>query len=181
MKETILAQRYAKALFSLALERELLDKVRSELHSFVAILEEQPDFEYFLRSPENSRASKREAVERLLQDRFSNLFLNFLLLVIFKGRYHLIKDVMRSYDDLYNRHHRRARALAITAVPLDQVAANDLRAKLSQSLKLEIELENQVAPGIIGGLVLNINGKVLDGSVKRQLEQLRARFLESRN
>jgi F-type H+-transporting ATPase subunit delta len=181
MKEAILARRYAKALFSLALERNLLDKVRQELHSFVAMLEENAEFADFLRSPENSRAAKREAVERLLQDRYSNLFFNFLLLIIHKGRHDVVDEIVRAFDDLYERHHRRVRALAITAVPMDTAIADDLRNKLAKSLKMEIELENQVDPSILGGLVLNVDGKVIDGSLKQQLERLRAEFLGRRN
>jgi len=73
------------------------------------------------------------------------------------------------------------RALAITAVPLDTILADDLKARLSKSLNKQVELENQIDPAILGGIVLNIDGKVLDGSVKQQLERLRAQFLGSRN
>jgi F-type H+-transporting ATPase subunit delta len=181
MKEAILARRYAKALFSLALERNLLDKTRGELHRFAALLEENSEFADFFRSPENSRAAKREAVERALQDRYSALFFNFLLLIIQKGRYGIIAEIVRAFNDLYDRHHRRGRALAITAVPMDTKIADDLRHRLSKSLSMEVELENQVDPGILGGLVLNIDGKVMDGSIKHQLERLRAEFLGRRN
>jgi F-type H+-transporting ATPase subunit delta len=181
MKEAILARRYAKALFALALERNMLDKIRSELHNFAALLEENVEFGDFFRSPENSRAAKREALERALQDRYSNLFFNFLLLIVHKGRYDVITDMVRAFDDLYERHHRRVRALAITAVPMDTKLADDLRNKLTKSLRMEIELENRVDPNILGGLVLNIDGKVMDGSIKQQLERLRAEFLGRRN
>jgi F-type H+-transporting ATPase subunit delta len=181
MKESILARRYAKALFALALERNILDKIRSELHGFAAVLEENEEFAHFFRSPENSRASKREAAERVLQDRYSNLFFNFLLLIIQKGRYGIIDEIVRAFDDLYDRHHRRARALAITAVPMDARVAADLRSRLSKSLNIEIEIENRVDPQILGGLVLNVDGKVMNGSIKQQLERLRAEFLGRRN
>jgi F-type H+-transporting ATPase subunit delta len=64
---------------------------------------------------------------------------------------------------------------------MDTALSNDLRDRLSKSLNMQIDLENQVDPAIIGGIVLNIDGKVLDGSVKQQLERLRAEFLGRRN
>jgi F-type H+-transporting ATPase subunit delta len=181
MKEQILGRRYAKALFAIAQERNVLDKIRSELHSFVATREENAEFDDFFRSPENSRAAKRAAMEKIFQDRFSNLFFNFLLLLIQKGRHNAIRDIVAAFDELYDRYRRRTRALAITAVPMDIAMSNDLRDRLSKSMNMQIDLENQVDPAILGGIVLNIDGKVLDGSVKQQLERLRAEFLGRRN
>jgi F-type H+-transporting ATPase subunit delta len=181
MKEQILARRYARALFALAQERKILDKIRSELHGFLAMAEENAQFADFFRSPENSRSVKRAAVEKIFQDRFSGLFFNFLLLIIQKGRHNAMPDIARAFDELYERHHRRSRALAITAVPLDTTLADDLREKLSRSLNKTIELENQVDPALLGGIVLNVDGQVLDGSVRQQLERLRAEFLGRRN
>jgi F-type H+-transporting ATPase subunit delta len=181
MKEQILARRYAKALFAMAQERNVLDKIRSELHSFVAAMEENAEFADFFRSPENSRAVKRVAVEKIFQDRFSGLFFNFLLLIIQKGRHNAIAEIVKAFDDLYDRFARRTRALAVTAVPMDTKLADDLRDKLSKSLNKKVELENKVDPSILGGIVLNIDGQILDGSIKQQLERLRAEFLGRRN
>jgi F-type H+-transporting ATPase subunit delta len=181
MKEEILARRYAKALFELAQERKMLDKVRSELHSFMAALEENAEFADFFRSPENSRPAKKTAVEKVFQDRYSSIFFNFLLLLVQKGRHHAVAEIARAFDALYDQYARRAHGLAITAVPMDAKLADDLQARLSKSLNKQIDLENKVDPAILGGIVLNIDGKVLDGSVKQQLERLRAQFLGRRN
>lgn len=181
MKQEILARRYAKALFQLAQARKMLDKVRGELHSFAAALEENQEFGDFFRSPENSRAAKRAAVEKVFHARYSNIFFNFLLLVVQKGRHNAINEIVRAFDDLYDRFARRTRALAITAVPMDSKLADDLKARLSKSLNKQVDLENQVDPSILGGIVLNIDGKVLDGSVKQQLERLRTQLLGRMN
>lgn len=181
MKEEILARRYAQALFEIAQERQLLEKVRTELHHFAASLEENQAFADFFRSPEHSRAVKRAAIEKVFQDRYSNVFFNFLVVVIQKGRHQTVTEIVAAFDELYDRFTRRTRALAITAVPLDSKIADDLKVRLSKSLNKQVDLENQIDPAILGGIVLNIDGKVLDGSVKQQLERLRAQFLENRN
>ncbi len=181
MKEGILAQRYAKALFAVALERKVLDKVRGELHDFVARLEDRPELAYFLRSPERSRVEKRQLLERVFSDRFSGIFFNFLLLVIDKGRTPLYDEVREAFDDLYDRHHRKVRALAITAMPMEKRELEALQSDLAQVMKLSLELENRVDPEILGGIVLDIKGKILDGSVRRQLERLREVVASRRN
>jgi F-type H+-transporting ATPase subunit delta len=181
MKEEILARRYARALFEIAQERKLLEKIRVELHDFAAMLEENEAFANFFRSPEHSRAAKRAAVEKIFQDRYSNVFFNFLIVLIQKARHNAIAEIVKAFDELYDRFARRTRALAITAVPLDAKLADDLKASLAKNLNKQVDLENQIDPSILGGIVLNIDGKVLDGSVKQQLERLRAQFLSSRN
>lgn len=181
MKEGILAQRYAKALFAAALERKLLDKVRGELHDFVKRFEDNPELSYFLRSPERSRAEKRQLLERVYADRVSAMFFNFLLLLIDKGRMPLYDEVRQAFDELYNRHHRKIRALAITAQPMEKRELESLQSDLAQAMNLTLELENRVDASILGGVVLDINGKILDGSVRRQLERLREVVASRRN
>lgn len=181
MREEILARRYARALFELAQERQLLEKVRQELHSFLATLEENESFADFFRSPEHSRADKHAAVTKIFKERYSPIFFNFLLILVQKGRHHAVPAIVRAFDAFYDQFARRTRALAITAVPLDTKLAADLQARLSKSLNKHVDLENKVDPTILGGIVLNIEGKVLDSSVKQQLERLRAQFLASRN
>ncbi len=172
MKEGILAQRYAKALFAVALERKLLDKVRGELHDFVARLESDKNLAEFMRSPESSRTDKRKVLEKAFQDRYSNVFFNFLALVVDKGRSTLYGDIHQAFNELYDRHHRKVRALAITAAPMDKDDLNTLQADLSRALQLTFEIENRIDPALLGGLVLNLDGKILDASVKRQLDSL---------
>jgi F-type H+-transporting ATPase subunit delta len=172
MKEGILAQRYAKALFAVALERSLLDKVRSELHDFVARLEGDQELAEFMRSPENSRAVKHRLLEKAFRERYSDILFNFLVLVTDKGRSTLYADIHQAFNELYDRHHRKARALAITAAPMDKGDLNKLQTDLSKAMQLTLEIENRVDPAILGGLVLNVDGKILDASVKRQLDGL---------
>jgi F-type H+-transporting ATPase subunit delta len=172
MKEGILAQRYAKALFAVALERKLLDKVRGELHDFITRLESDKDFVEFMRSPENSRAAKHKLLEQAFKDRYSSAFFNFLTLVADKGRSALYQEIYMAFNELYDRHHRKARALAITAAPMDKSDLNTLQTDLSKAMQLTLEIENRVDPAILGGLVLNIDGKILDASIKRQLDSL---------
>ena len=181
MKEGILAQRYAKALFAVALEKKLLDKVRGELYDFVTRLEDNAEFSYFLRTPERSRAEKRQLIERILQDRYSNIFFNFLLLLIDKGRIALYREVQQAFSALYDHHHRKVRALTITAMPMAKGELEALESDLAQAMNRTLEIENRVDPAILGGIVLDIEGKILDGSVRRQLERLREVVVSQRN
>ena len=172
MKETILAQRYAKALFSVALERDLIEKIRGELYLFVTTLEENKKLVNFILSPENSYPEKRKVIKSIFEGRCSREFFNFLLLLLEKGRNTLYSEIYKAFNALYDKHHRKQSALAISAVALKRSDLAALETEFSKSLKMNFEIENHVEPEILGGLILNIDGKILDGSVRMQLERL---------
>lgn len=180
MKERVLARRYAKALFEIALERNILGKVREELHAFAVLLEEHAPLRNFLLSSQHSRDAQKQGAEQALADRFSNVFFNFLQVLIDKRRQMLISEIVAAFEALHDRYIRKIRALAITAVPMDEKTLEQLRTALSKSLEMVMELQNRVDPEILGGLVLQVEGKVLDGSVRQQLARLHEKILDSR-
>ena len=181
MKETVLARRYAKALFEIALERKMLGKVREELSAFSYLLEKDVSLRNFLFSPEHSRASQKKAVEKAFADRFSAVFFNFILVLLEKRRQSLIHDIMTAFEVLHDRHLRKMRALAITAVPMDEKTLEQLRASLSKSMDMDMELQNRVDPEILGGVVIQVEGKVLDGSIRQHLLRMREKIIDNRN
>jgi F-type H+-transporting ATPase subunit delta len=181
LKETVLARRYAKALFEIALERKMLGKVRDELHAFSNLLGKDAALRNFLFSPEHSRAAQKQAAEKAFVDRSSAVFYNFLLVLIEKRRQTLIDEIIAAFEALHDRHLRKMRALAITAIPMDQKTLEQLRASLSKSLDMDMELQNKIDPEILGGLVVQVEGKILDGSVRQHLLRLRSRIMNSRN
>lgn len=181
MKEAVLARRYAKALFEIALERKMLGKVREELSAFSNLLEKDDSLRNFLFSPEHSRAAQKKAVEQAFADRFSAVFFNFILVLLEKRRQSLMHDIMTAFEVLHDRHLRKMRALAITAIPMDQKTLEQLRASLSKSLDMDMELQNRVDPEILGGLVVQVEGKILDGSIRRYLSRMREKIIDNRN
>ncbi len=181
MRETVLARRYARALFLLAVERDLVDKIHQELASFSEILKENRDLRLFLDAPQVDRAEKRQAIEELFQDRFSNVFFNFLVLLIEKGRQALFTHIVQQFEILFDRYRNRVRALAITAIPLGTHHLTRLQEALSSRLQSEVRIENRVDPDILGGMVVKIDGQVLDGSLRYQLERLGQSLLDHRN
>lgn len=180
MKERVLARRYARALFEIALEHKILGKVREELHAFAMLLEENAPLRNFLLSTHQSRTEQKKAAEEAFADRFSNVFFNFLQVLIDKRRQVIIDGIIDAFEMLHDRYLRKLRALAITAVPMDQKTLEHLRTVLSSSLEMDMELQNLVDPEILGGLVVQVEGKVLDGSVRQQLARLHEKILDSR-
>lgn len=176
-----MARRYARALFGLALERDLLNKIQQELAVLTEILDTNGDLRQFLYAPQVDRSDKRAALEELFQDRFSNVFFNFLMLLVEKGRQNLMAQIRREFEALYDRHRNLVRAEVFSAVPLADEQIEELRRALASRLNSEVEVDNRLDPSVIAGVVVKIDGQVLDGSIRHQLKRLGENLLDQRN
>lgn len=181
MKATVLARRYAKALFELAVEKDFLDTIAKEVAAFDQLIEENPRLKYFFHSPEEGKAGKRALVEKNFQDRFSALFIHFVFLLLEKGRQNIFGDIAVEFDRICDKHFNKIRASTITAVPLVESQINSLKKKLGDQYKATFDVENYVDPEILGGMILNIDGKVIDASLRNQLEKMKATMFANRN
>ena len=181
MKNTVLARRYAKALFEIASERKVLERLLNEVHSFSQSLDENPRFRFFLYSQDISQKEKTNKIEQVLQDRVSNIFFNFLLVLLRKKREFIFADIAREFQLLVDKFNKKIRASATTAFPLDAKMLSNLKSILDQAFGLDVQIDNQVDATILGGIIVNVDGKLLDGSLRYQLQTLKRQLLEKQN
>lgn len=181
MKDTVLARRYARALFEIAQEQNILDSVHREIVSFEESLQTNEGFRLFLYSQDLSKKEKKEKLERVLQDRISNIFFNFLLVLLRKGRELIFESVAFEFNRLVDKNNRKVRATTTTAIPLDGPAATQLKSLLDAAFKADVEIQNRVDESILGGIIVNVDGQLLDGSIKNQLMRLASHLSEGRN
>ena len=173
MRPHPLARRYAKALFELALERQTLEQVSDEVKSFGRMLETESRLRAYLLSPEIDKKQKREFLQQLFRGKISNLFYNFLLLLVNKGRQRYFAEIVFEFARIYDLKHNRMRATVTTALALGDGEVEEIRRLLSQLMQAEIVINSKVDAGILGGLIIQIGGKVIDGSLMHQLELMR--------
>lgn len=178
MKENILAKRYARALFQLANEHRLLDKVHGEVEFLENGLKTSAELRQLLFSQDTKKTDKKKVFEKLLRDR-SNIFLNFMNLLLLKNREALFAIIAREFRSMYERHNKKIRAATITAEPLDAKSTKALKQFLDKTFNADVQIENRLDPAILGGLIVNVEGRVFDGSVQSQLQRLREQLLES--
>jgi len=171
------ARRYAKALFQVAVERNIVEKVARDLSFMNRLLEENPALRHYLNSPDIPRREKEAALETLFADQFCSVFFNFLLILLRKHRQDLIPQIAREFGIKRDEYQNRVRAIAVTAVPVSREIIEALEDHLSRSLGKEVQVIPRVDPSILGGIRLNINGKIYDGSLIRQLHRMRNHLL----
>ncbi len=181
MKATVLARRYAKALFELAAEKKALETIAKEVVSFQKLLSGSPELHYFFLSPEAGKTGKKKLIENNFQDRYSTLFVNFMFVLLEKGRQHIFEEVAAEFQRFFDKHLNRMHAATTTAVPMSEKDKTSLQSVLTNQYKADFEVENFVDPEILGGLILQVEGKVFDASVRNQLDQLKGRMRQQQN
>jgi F-type H+-transporting ATPase subunit delta len=167
-----IARVYANALFGAAKDRGKLDAIRDQLAQFVTALEENRELRLFLFSPYFSSAEKIDGLKKTVTDAEPE-FLNFLELLLEKGRMPVIFRIRRQYDALWDKENKRLAVTVTSAVELDPEVAKQIAAEIEEQTGNTVELSSRVDPDILGGLVVQVGDMVLDTSIRNRLEKLR--------
>ncbi|MFH1245458.1 MAG: ATP synthase F1 subunit delta [Candidatus Omnitrophota bacterium] len=176
MKDEILVKRYAEAFMSYAQEVTGLDRIMQDLRNLKHnILEENPEFLEFLSSSEITYAEKCAFVEQVMGEDFLLPTKHFLRLLLEKKRIDKLPDIIDFLKIKY-LHPGQQEVLLKTSYFLDnqliQEIENCLEKKFQQKLKFYIELD----ASLMGGIQVIIGNTVIDGSVKKRLEDLREKL-----
>jgi F-type H+-transporting ATPase subunit delta len=173
-----LAKRYAKALEEAAAEADALEGVGTELERLATLWRQDPAIAAFFGNPGILLRDKAETLKGLSQRMaLSPLVARFLDLLLSRHRMQALLGVARLYRDLMNKRLGRVQAAVRTAVPLAPDLQEGLRRRLAQVLGRTVLLEPHVDPAILGGIVVQVDSTVYDGSLRTQLKQLRERLL----
>jgi F-type H+-transporting ATPase subunit delta len=167
-----IARVYATALFAAAKDRGKLDAIRDQLAQFVEALEGSKDLRLFLFSPYFSSAEKVEGLKKAVADSEPE-FLNFLELLLEKGRMPVIFRIQRQFNEMWDKENKRLGVTVTSAVELDPEIAKRIGAEIEEQTGNTVELSSRVDPDILGGLVVQVGNMVLDTSIRNRLEKLR--------
>ncbi|MFQ5848228.1 MAG: ATP synthase F1 subunit delta [Candidatus Methylomirabilales bacterium] len=173
-----LAKRYARALAEVAAEADALESVGAELMSLAKLWQEEPAMAAFFGNPGILHRDKLQVLERLAKRMaFSPLLTRFLGLLLARDRMQALPGMARIYRDLMNKHLGRVQAGVTTAVPLGSDLAERLGRRMAEVLGETVLLEPLVDPAILGGIVVQVDSTVYDGSLRTQLGHLREHLL----
>jgi F-type H+-transporting ATPase subunit delta len=168
---------YATALMGAGETSGTLDSVVADLASVSAALEAYPKFESVLSSALVSHEEKVQILERTFGKKVSPLVLDFLKVLSQRGRLEITRAVYAQVQQLYDESRGRVRVEVLTATPLDDSQSRTLEASLRRILGGEPQMHSTVDPDLIGGVVLRVGDTVYDGSVARQLHQVREQMI----
>ena len=171
MISTIVARRYAKALFAIAKEAGKLEAVSGELEAIVGYLEKAPEVEEALVSLVYPADLKGTIIEEILKAIEAGPELRkFLELLVERRRIQVIRAIQQCYQEFMDEEMGVKRAVVTTAIPMPQDLTEKLKDILAKITGKDVVLELREDPSIIGGVVAHIGDMVWDGSIRSQLQ-----------
>ncbi len=175
MRNFAIAKVYASALLELAPDRDRLEKLTDSLLGFRDLLDASPELHQVFLSPELGFAEKRAVIEKITQGE-SELFRNFLLVLVRKHREPAYGDIVAVFEYLRDQAESRLRGNLISARPLDDAQREGIEKALSESTGKEVHLEVDVEEDLLAGMVLTLDDQTLDGSLKTRLRRMKDRL-----
>ena len=174
-----MAERYANALFELAQDTNSLPAVEGDLDRFAALIAESADLKRLVRSPVFSSEEQERAVAALLEkDAIGGLVANFIKVAATNRRLFIVPDVIVAFKHMAAKQRGEVAAEVTSAEPLSDRHLDELKAALKASLGKDITLATHVDPSLIGGLIVKVGSRMIDGSLKTKLNSLKLAMKE---
>ncbi|MEN8117383.1 MAG: ATP synthase F1 subunit delta [Bacteroidota bacterium] len=179
MDQSAITVRYAKAFFSTAKEKNLLNKLKADIELVFNVCNTSADFILLLESPIVKTSKKSELIKSVFKGNVDKLTLNFLLLITQNKREGHIPGICRNFLDLTRKDQNIKSAVLTTASEVNDDTIKKVEKLLGKELNATIELSTQVNKDILGGLVLRLDDKQYDASVATQLKKIKQDLLET--
>lgn len=179
MIDKTLATGYLQALFELARSKDQFQQATNDMDTVARVFRENAQLRKVILHPSVTREEKTRLVESILAPHLSPLVRNFLLLIITKRREKILDDILEQYQAVADSVGGTGRAVVQTAIPLSDEKLARLKSTLETITKKTVEVETRVTPEILGGVIVKIGNKVIDGSIVTRLNNLRRRLVET--
>ncbi|MEK7820553.1 MAG: F0F1 ATP synthase subunit delta [Pseudomonadota bacterium] len=171
---TGLAARYAAALFDLAEEKGELDQVAQDLGRLAALTRESSDLSRLIRSPLFSREDQGVGLHAVMTEaKIGPLTRNFIGLATTKRRLAQLPDMIGAFRARLAARSGEVTAHVTSAKPLSKAQTDALVESLKKALGAKIAIEARVDPNLLGGLVVKVGSRMVDGSLRSRLNRLR--------
>ncbi len=174
------ATAYAKPLLELAREQNQAEAVGEELRGLKEVVDSNPDFAEFLANPAVSEAERGEVLKRTFDGRVSPLLSNFLRVLNTRGRLGVLSQISDAYDELLDELFGKVEVDVTVAQRLGPEELEEVRRRVSEALGKDAVVHQYVDESIIGGLLLRVQDRLIDASVRSQLRTLKTQMMAAR-
>lgn len=176
-----IAKRYAKALFDLAIEENLLSIFKTQVKEIFEVYQDNQELREFLLSLGVPNDAKKEFFEKLLKDKVHPYIIHFLCLLVDKKRERNIDSICEEFNSLCNEYFKVLEGVVYSTKLLSKDQINDLEKSIELKLNKKIELKNKLDSSLIGGLKVVVGDTVFDNSVQRKMEALKNELLQRKD
>lgn len=179
MLENAVARRYAQAFFALAQEKNMVDKFEAELKLVVEAINENPELKKVIDHQLVSPAEKIDVMQKLFNEEVSEFTVNLLNVVAEKYRATYIPGIYEEFVAYANKARNMVDAEVRSAVELKDGDIAAINTKLAEITGKSVRLQSVVDSGLVGGVVVRIGDKVMDGSLAGRLTRLKNNLLQT--
>jgi F-type H+-transporting ATPase subunit delta len=173
-----LPRRYARALISLAQEEGKVDLFGQELEGLSSVFQKTPELLHALSSDAFPYSERMAAVEEVGKN-LSPSLKNFLLLLLQKERIQLLSEIFTEFQNFQDEIEGVVRVTVSTPQPPEKPLLESIEKVLGQKLKKKVIASGKSSPKMIGGLIMELDHTIYDGSVSRELEKIKESLLKA--
>lgn len=178
MSRAAVARNYADTLLTLADRTEDAEAWLSIINETSTLYWEVPSFRAFLETPRVSLAEKRDVIQSVFGDHYPETFVRFLLVLMENRRQSLLPDIEMAARELLNERTGRVHASVTMTVDPDPQLKAEIESALGRVLDREVIAEFKKDPRLVGGMIVRVKDRVLDGSLRRRLQLMRRALIE---
>jgi F-type H+-transporting ATPase subunit delta len=177
-QDSRVSKRYAKSLLDFAVEKGVLEEVRSDMALLEKTFKASKELAAALKSPVIKLDVKANILRALFADKVNSITIEFVRIVAKKNRESIIPDIARSFAGLYLEYKGIVTAEVITAVALSDNQRNKLH-KFISTFSNKVELKEKIDPKIIGGFIVQVGDKQFDESIASRLIKLKTELTKN--
>ena len=179
MREPTIARNYAAALFELGERHASTDRFADLMGGLAGAMAVEPRIKVVLESPRVPKVTKEQILRDALTSLAPEVFLRFLAAVIKRGRQSLLPHIAEEYGALVDQKYNRIHAGVTLARTPDEALKSAVIAQLREATGKDVVARFREDPAILGGIVLRIGDRIIDGSVRRRMMRLKRQLLQA--
>ena len=170
---TTTSREYAEALFELAVQGGVTKETSEGVETVISALMQMPEYRALLASPAIGKEERLNALDTAFRGKIPDILLAILRMMVSRGHVSALSGMARDYEELARGYRGESMAVVTSAVPLKEAETVVLREKLEKKLARKITLQCQVNPDLIGGIRVEVDGRVIDGSIRNKLDEIK--------
>jgi F-type H+-transporting ATPase subunit delta len=171
MNDGKISIRYARALFDIALERKILDRVYEDM-KFISEMSALPEMKEFLYSPIIRPSKKSDILHKVIGKNIDSLSLSFIDMIVNNERESFLPSIARAFIHETKEYNGITESVLTTAIPVDAKVRKQIIDLISGIFKTKVELKEIIDKEIIGGFILRVEDSYIDASVKNKLRKI---------
>jgi len=174
------AKSYSQALYELAFEEKNLNDVEKNVISLLRLISQSEDFNSLIKDPTNKQKNQLNVINIIFEKfNLNNLLKKFLNFLVIKRRFFYVEKILKDFIMICSKNRGEISAKLTVAKELSENQINKIKNDLSQDFGSDVKLNYNYDPGLIGGLIMQIESVMIDTSIKNKLQKIENKMIEA--